>query len=58
MFYFHSQPIQISARSRAIIARIEQFITDVVADLRNGQRIQIVVQNRADWTNCYIENDR
>lgn len=58
MFYFHSQPIQISARSREIIARIEQIITDVVADLRNGQRIQIVVQNRADWTNCYIENDR
>ena len=55
---FHSEPIQISARSRAIIERIERFILGVVNDLRNGQRIQIVVQNRSDWTNCYVENER
>lgn len=57
-FYFQSEPIQISVRSRTIIERIEQFISGIVNDLRNGQRIQIVVQNRTDWTNCLIENER
>lgn len=57
-FYFQSEPIQISARSRAIIERIEQFVAGVVNDLQNGQRIQITVQNRTDWTNCIVENER
>lgn len=58
ILFLCSEPIQISARSREIIERIERFIADVVNDLRNGQRIQVVVQNRTDWTNCIVDNER
>lgn len=55
---FRSTPIEISAESRAIIERIENLIASVIRDLKNGDKIQIVVQNRSDWTNCYIEDER
>lgn len=53
-----SSPIQISEQSRAIIERIERFISGVLNDMRNGNRIQIIVQNRRSWANCLTENER
>lgn len=53
-----SSPIQISEQSRAIIERIERFISGVLNDMRNGNRIQIIVQNRRSWANCLMENER
>lgn len=55
---YESEPIQISAASRIIIERIERFVHGIINDLKNGQKIQIVVQSRRDWTNCYVENER
>lgn len=57
-FLIQSNRIEISAESRAIIDRIERFIASVVEDVRNGNRIQIFVQNRQNWDNCLIENER
>lgn len=58
-FNFQSEPIQIiSATSRAIIERIERFIQGIVNDLKNGQKIQVVVQSRRNWTDCYVDNER
>ncbi|XP_031617450.1 uncharacterized protein LOC116337203 isoform X2 [Contarinia nasturtii] len=46
------------AESSAIIERIENFIAVVMNNISNGCRIQVLVQNRSNWDNCYIENER
>lgn len=55
---FFSPRIEISAQARAILHRIEVFILRILNDVQNGDRIVIVVQNRRDWSNCFLENER
>lgn len=57
-YYFFSPRIEISAQATAILHRIEIFIFGILNDLQNGNRIVIAVQNRRDWSNCFLENER
>lgn len=57
MFSVHSLRPEINDEAREILRKIECLIVDVLTKLSDGQRLELIVRSRTDWSNCVFDDD-